>query len=153
MVQGGILFAQFLETYFVVKVFFFFFDPTVQNPKSRRTDPRHPEAPEQRQISRSKVSRIPRGLLYFQQQQKNPLRTVKHPQRFYFFGGYFQGVTPLPKDRYRIVGVRKQGFRKPHLPQQIQIYKILSNVASHILEGGLLYYKKKIKVSHTKCAF
>ena len=45
------------------------FEPRHQNPKSRRTDPRHPEPPEQRQISRSKVSRIPRGLLYFQKRK------------------------------------------------------------------------------------
>ena len=43
----------------------YFVDPTGQNPKSRRTDPRHPEAPEQRQISRFKISEKPKGLLYF----------------------------------------------------------------------------------------
>ena len=90
-----------------------FVEPTHQNPKPRRTDPRHPEAPEQRQISRSKVSGIPRGLLYF---QKTNFQTRETPTAFYFLGRVLLGVTPLPKDRYRIVDVRKQGFRKLNLP-------------------------------------
>ena len=34
-------------------------------PHRRWTDPRHPEAPEQRQTSRFKISEKPKGLLYF----------------------------------------------------------------------------------------
>ena len=58
------MFEHFLKTYIFGKPNLNF-KPRHQNPKSRRTDPRHPEAPEQRQTSRFKISEKPKGLLYF----------------------------------------------------------------------------------------
>ena len=44
-----------------------------------------------------------------------PFRKLKHPEVFSNFWRVLLGVTPLPKDRYRIVGVRKKGFRDLNL--------------------------------------